>query len=197
LVTRFTSRFSPQAARAHPALDFQPLAPILRVFWFGRAHAFIRDVIHQKQMEESRGEKKMKTLKNIMLSVGAVALLGASGLSAQTKAAAAVPFEFSVQNTTLPAGNYTITATAHEVMTIRNAETGKAIMLLAPSSESGYRGTQDKNVVVFHKVADRYFLADVRTDAVSGHVSPSKLERELTSEGGQPAAVILPALSVR
>ena len=139
----------------------------------------------------------MTTLKNIMLSVGAVALLGASGLSAQTKAAATIPFEFTAQNTTLPAGNYTMWAT-HQVMTIRNAETGKAIMLLAPGSESGYRTTKDKNVVVFHKVADRYFLADVKTDAVSGHVSPSKLERELTSEGGQPtAAVILPALSAR
>ena len=37
----------------------------------------------------------MTTLKNIMLSVGAVALLGASGLSAQTKAAATIPFEFT------------------------------------------------------------------------------------------------------
>jgi hypothetical protein len=165
---------------------------------FGIEDAFIRAVIHQKQMEESRGEKRMTTLKNIMLSVGAVALLGASGLSAQTKAAAAIPFEFSVQNTTLPAGNYTLAATAPEVITIRNAETGKAIMLLAPSAERGYRTVQSKNIVVFHKVADRYFLADVKTDAVCGHVIPSRLERELTSEGGQPtAAVILPALSVR
>jgi len=140
----------------------------------------------------------MKTLKTIMLSVGAVALLGASGLSAQTKATATIPFEFTVQNTTLPAGDYTLSATSasHEVMTIRNAETRKAVMVLAPSADSGYR---DKNVVVFHKIADRYFLAEVKTDAVSGHVSPSKLERELTSEGGgQPlAAVIVPALSAR
>jgi hypothetical protein len=143
----------------------------------------------------------MKTLKTIMLSVGALALLGASGLSAQTKATATIPFQFTVQNTTLPAGEYTVSATSatHDVMTIRNTETRKAVMVLAPSSESGYRRTQDKNVVVFHKIADRYFLAEVKTDAVSGHVSPSKLERELTSEGGgQPmAAVIVPALSAR
>jgi hypothetical protein len=84
-------------------------------------------------------------------------------------------------------------------MTIRNAETRKAVMVLAASAASGYRGTKDKNVVVFHKIADRYFLAEVKTDAVSGRVSPSKLERELTSEGGgQPlAAVIVPALSAR
>ena len=143
----------------------------------------------------------MKTIKTIMLSVGAVAMWGASGLYAQTKATATIPFEFTVQNTTLPAGEYTMSATpaAHDVMTIRNAETSKAVLVLAASAESGYRRTGDKSVVVFHRIGDRYFLADVKTDAVCGHLSPSKTERELTSEGGgQPlAAVIIPALSVR
>jgi hypothetical protein len=143
----------------------------------------------------------MKTLKTIILSAGAVALLGASGLYAQTKATADIPFEFTAQNTTLPAGEYTMSSasTTHGVMLIRNVETRKAILVLASSSESGYRRTEDKNVVVFHKLGDRYFLAEVKTDAVCGHVGPSKLERELASEGkGQPmAAVIVPALSVR
>ena len=79
----------------------------------------------------------MKTLKTLLLSVGAVALLGAGGLYAQTKATATIPFEFTVQNTTLPAGDYTLSATSasHDVMTIRNAETRKAVMVLAPSAE--------------------------------------------------------------
>ena len=143
----------------------------------------------------------MKTLKSILLGVGAVALLGASGLYAQTMATATIPFEFTVQNTTLPAGDYTIspTSTTHELMTIRNVETRKAILVLAPSGVREYKGAPDKNVVLFHRIGDRYFLAEVKTDAVRGHVSPSKLERELASEGsGQPlAAVIVPALSVR
>jgi hypothetical protein len=68
-------------------------------------------VIHrEKHLEENKGETKMKTLKTIILSVGAVALLGASGLSAQTKATADIPFEFTAQNTTLPAGEYTMSA---------------------------------------------------------------------------------------
>jgi hypothetical protein len=159
------------------------------------------DVIHQKQLEENRGETKMKTLKTIILSVGAVALLGASGLYAQTKATAQIPFEFTAQNTTLPAGEYTMSAASasHDLMVIRNVETRKAIFVLAPSASSEYKGAPDKNVVLFHRIGDRYFLAEVKTDAVRGHVSPSKLERELASEGsGQPlAAVIVPALSVR
>jgi hypothetical protein len=144
----------------------------------------------------------MKTLKTTMiLSAGAVALLGASALSAQSRATADIPFEFTVQNTTLPAGSYTMskTSTSRTVMVIRNNETNKAILTLAPDNESGYRRTGDKNVIVFHKAGDRYFLAEVKTDAVCGHVSPSKLERELASEGsGQTmAAVIVPALSAR
>ena len=142
----------------------------------------------------------MKTLKTMILSVGAVALLGAGGLYAQT-ATADIPFEFTVQKTTLPAGAYRISAasTSRSVMLIRNADTHQAVMVLAPGGESGYRRSQDKNVVVFHKLGDRYFLAEVKTDAVCGTVSPSKVERELASGGsGQPmAAVIIPALSVR
>jgi len=143
----------------------------------------------------------MKTIKTIILSVGAVALLGASGLYAQTKATAEIPFEFTVQNTTLPAGEYTMSATSasHDLMLIRNVEARKAIVVLAPSNETEYKGANDKNVVLFHRIGDRYFLAEVKTEGVRGHVAPSKLERELASEGtGQPmAAVIVPALSVR
>jgi hypothetical protein len=143
----------------------------------------------------------MKTLKTMILSLGAVVLLGASGLHAQTEATATIPFEFSVQNTTLPAGDYTMSAASksHDVMSIENVETRKTILVLAPSNVSEYKGAKDKNVVLFHRIGDRYFLAEVKTDAVRGHVGPSKLERELASEGkGQPmAAVIIPALSVR
>ena len=143
----------------------------------------------------------MKTLKTMILSLGAVVLLGASGLHAQTEATATIPFEFSVQNTTLPAGDYTMSAASksHDVMSIENVETRKTILVLAPSNVSEYKGAKDKNVVLFHRIGDRYFLAEVKTAAVRGHVGPSKLERELASEGkGQPmAAVIIPALSVR
>ena len=142
----------------------------------------------------------MKTLKNIILTVSAVALLGASGLSAQTKATANIPFAFTVQNTTLPAGHYTMSpaSTSHDLMLIRNADAKKAILVLAPGGESGYKGSREKNVVVFHQVGDRYFLSAVKTDGVSGKVAPSKLERELSADGNQPvAAVIVAALSVR
>jgi hypothetical protein len=142
----------------------------------------------------------MTKLTTIFLSASALVLLGASGLSAQTRATADIPFEFTVQNTTLPAGSYTMSSTSpvHNTMLIRNNETRQAILVLASDSEAGYRRAGEKSVVVFHKAGDRYFLADVKTDAVCGHVGPSKLERELASNGGQQvAAVIVPAAIAR
>ena len=143
----------------------------------------------------------MKTTKTILLNVGAVALWGACGLYAQNQATATIPFAFTAQNTTLPAGEYTMSLapTAQPVLVVRNNATNKCVMLLAPDSESGYRRATDKSVIVFHQIGDRYFLADVKTIAVSAHVSPSKLERELTADGSSPppAAVIISALSIR
>lgn len=140
----------------------------------------------------------MKTLKTVILTVGAVALLGANGLSAQTKATADIPFEFTVANTTMQAGHYTMSAASplHNLMSIRNDDTGKTIVVLAPGGESGYRTGQEKNTVLFHQAGDRYFLEAVKTDAVCGTIPPSKAERELasTGTGHTVAAVIVPAL---
>ena len=147
----------------------------------------------------------MKTLKSIILSVAAVALWGTSGLKAQT-ATVDIPFAFSAQNTTLPAGEYTIStvsssstiSSSRDLMMIRNVKTRKAMLVLAPRNGSEYEGAEDKNVVLFHRIGDRYFLAEVKTEALRGHVGPSKLERELSSEVGQSvAALVVPAQSVR
>ena len=142
----------------------------------------------------------MTTLKTMILSVGAVTLLGASGLFAQTRASADIPFEFTVQNTALPAGTYTMSVTSptHNVMSIQNQQTGQKILVIAPDAGGAYRRRGDKNVVVFHKSGDRYFLAAVKTDAVCTNVPTSKLERELSASNGRPiGTVIVAAVTVR
>jgi len=140
----------------------------------------------------------MKTPQTIILSVSALALLGATGLCAQIRATANIPFDFTVQNTTLPAGEYTMSkiSAGHDLMLIQNKETRHAVVVLAPDDPTA--GRPAKNVVVFHRIGDRYFLAEVKTSGVVGRVMPSKSERDLESEdGGRPLAVIIPVLSVR
>ncbi|HVN04745.1 MAG TPA: hypothetical protein VMT86_10030 [Bryobacteraceae bacterium] len=142
----------------------------------------------------------MKTLNTITLTAAALALLGGSGLYAQTQALAQIPFEFSVQDTTMPAGKYIMSqvSASHELIEVRNVETGQAAMVLAPSGLRKPEGSPDKDVVVFHRAGDRYFLAGVRTTWMQCGVAPSKLQRELESEyGGPGAAAIIPILSVR
>ena len=141
----------------------------------------------------------MKTLKTMSLSFSAAALLTAGSLYAENKTIADIPFEFSTPSATLPAGEYTLSKTgaSQAWMVVRNVQTHKAVMLLAP--DSGSKRPQDKNVVVFHRIGDRYFLAEVKTDTVRGQIPPAKVERELTAEGSgaRMAAVIVPALSAR
>jgi hypothetical protein len=158
------------------------------------------DIIHQeRQLVENKGGTKMKTLKAIILSVGAIAVLGASGLYAQNNATVEIPLEFTVRNPTLPAGEYTMQrmSATSGAMSMRSVETRKAIFVLAPSNVTELKAAED-NVVLFHRIGDHYFLAEVKNDGVCGHVGPPKLERELASEGsGQPmATAIVLALTV-
>ena len=135
-----------------------------------------------------------------ILGIGSLILLTAGGLFAEDKVTAQIPFDFSVQNTTLPAGEYAMQRMnlTSGLMSVHNVQTHKTVSVLAPNPMS-HRGFNEKNVLLFHRVGDHYFLAGVKTDAFSGSIRPSKTEREVTAEGvGQPmTAVIIPALNAR
>ena len=50
----------------------------------------------------------MKTLKTFVLAMSAAAMLGTTGLYAQTGVVANVPFNFTVATDKMPAGEYTV-----------------------------------------------------------------------------------------
>ena len=50
----------------------------------------------------------MKTLNTLILTLGAAALLGTTGLYAQTGTVAKVPFNFTAMSATMPAGEYSV-----------------------------------------------------------------------------------------
>jgi hypothetical protein len=128
----------------------------------------------------------MKTLNTLVLTLGAVAVLGTAGLQAQSRAVAKIPFDFTVQAVTLPAGEYTLAPlSANGVIQIRNNETGKSISVLAPPSLSNHKGGAGApGKVIFHRYGDSYFFAEVWTwDGPCGGVAPGKLERELQANG--------------
>ena len=125
----------------------------------------------------------MKTLNTIILTLGAAVVLGCTGLYAQTRATANIPFDFNVRGVTMPAGKYTLqrgSATSGSIK-IFNNDTQKAVLVLAPSTNSAYKGkAEGSGKVIFHRYGDQYFFSEVWTpNGLKGGTLPSKLEREL------------------
>lgn len=98
--------------------------------------------------------------RNMFLSLTALVLaLAVNAAFAQSngKIKADVPFAFSVEQNSMEAGQYSITATDH-VLLIRNDSTNKSVMLMAQTEESAKpQGTR----LVFHKYGNSYFLAEI------------------------------------
>ena len=141
----------------------------------------------------------MKTLNTIVLAWSAAAMLGGNGLYAQLGAVAKIPFDFTVQTVTLPAGEYSVQRVyqSSDAIRIQNVATGHSALVLAAKPLSKYKGNKkEEGKVVFHRYADRYFFAEVWTPngGLCGATMPSKLERELQANGGekQMALVIIP-----
>ena len=79
----------------------------------------------------------MKTLNTLILTVGAAALLGTTGLYAQTGAVAKVPFNFTVSSAAMPAGEYSLRPVGtNGVIVIQNLETGRSVYVQAPNTSS-------------------------------------------------------------
>jgi len=111
---------------------------------------------------------------------------------AQSKSAAAnVPFAFTINESSMAAGHYTITEVSDHVLQIRNDDTNKTVSVIAQHEESVMA---KKTQLVFHKYGDRYILAEV-WDGASGSQLPSgKLEQEMRAAsknaGGPPEVVV-------
>jgi hypothetical protein len=140
----------------------------------------------------------MKTLKNLVLALSVAAVLGSTGLYAQTVVVANVPFNFTVQTVRLTSGEYRLkpTSTTSGVIEILNCKSGESIFVKAPSMLSTYKrkGTESGRII-FHRYGDRYFFSEVWTpDGLRGRANPSKQEREIqaSSAGEQVALVSIP-----
>jgi hypothetical protein len=138
----------------------------------------------------------MKTLNTLVLAMSA--MLGTTGLYAQTGVAANVPFNFTVETVKMPAGEYTLqrTSAASGVIQMLNRETGKSILVNAQSLLSTHQGKgEESGRIIFHRYGDRYFFSEVWTPyGLRGYSKPSKLEREIQagSAGNQVAVVSIP-----
>ena len=136
----------------------------------------------------------MKTnIGRLLMTIGLSAVLGSSLMLAQSSVTgkADIPFGFYVRDTALQAGSYTVQEASNPgIVQIRNNETGKSILVMAPPNKSG--NSQDPKLV-FHKYGDRYFLSELwlaGTGAVDC-VAMGKLEREISKTPALTATVAM------
>jgi len=125
----------------------------------------------------------MKTLNTFVLAMSAAAMLGTTGLYAQTGVVANVPFNFTAASVKMPAGQYTLTPLNRTsgIIQMLNVATGQSILVNAPGALAIHEGYSEETArLIFHRYGDRYFFSEVWTpDGLRGHVAPSTLEREI------------------
>jgi hypothetical protein len=130
-----------------------------------------------KTSQGAERETKVKNIfTNLMTSAALLFTIG-GGLEAQsTQMHAKVPFAWQVNGQQLNAGDYVVDMdAASHVISLRNITTGKSIFVaVIPGSDKkpNYR-------LVFHRVGQRYFLAEVwAPDSASSELPVSSAERE-------------------
>lgn len=129
----------------------------------------------------------MKTLNAFVLGLVAAAM--PTGLFAQSKAVAKVPFDFTVQTVTMPAGEYAFKAAPNMpgMIEIENLRTHSSVKVLASSALcTGKGGELDPGQLMFNRYGDRHFFAEVWTpQGPRGRAMPSKLEREYKASANE------------
>jgi len=119
--------------------------------------------------------------------VGVLAALGAAAQAGEVKAR--VPFEFSVDNAALPAGDYTVSTTGSAVL-VRGYGSGAFALSNAAEATTGGRPR-----LVFHRYGTRYVLREIWMDGTSGRrLPPSRAERETAGEEARWERVEIPLL---
>jgi hypothetical protein len=123
-------------------------------------------------------ETAMKRIPAITL-VAVAALVTAFSAGAQDHGVkAAVPFNFTVNGSSVPAGSYMISSTSANLFSLKNKQENVNIWAvgLTGAKEPGQAGS-----LLFHKYGDRYFLSEIRYPHSSTmvHLPTSRIEKKV------------------
>src|SRR5258708_11294895 len=112
-----------------------------------------------------------------ILALAAALALPAQDASRIVKAA--VPFDFTVQGRTLPAGDYVIDQSANGSAMILKCR-DRSVSAIVPTNHLQSSAPQAPGQLVFHRYGDQYFLAEVWSPGSWGRQPrTTKTERDL------------------
>ena len=133
----------------------------------------------------------MKTLfLRLALTTGLSALLGSALLSAQTpskRTLVEIPFSFTVDNQTLPAGSYLVEQMSQSDVVWIHAPNASGIIRVTSGGTTGKAGDPR---LVFHCYDDNCFLSEawLAYDGYAHTFAKTRLEKELTA-AKRPAVI--------
>lgn len=117
-----------------------------------------------------------KQILNVVVTLSVIATLSIAVFAGLSKMITAnVPFDFTVNGKTLPAGQYTVQPSDNGTLMIRNLESNKGVIVIARHCDVS-AGSKPK--LTFHRYGNQYFLAKVLGDANGSELIKSKAERE-------------------
>lgn len=117
----------------------------------------------------------------LALTLVAFVTLAATPSHAQALIKADVPFSFSAGYGVLPAGEYSITRTAHMALLLSSGPRGIELMM---ANTIDQRTDSDTPKLVFHRYGDEYFLAEIwSTDGSVRTLTVHPRERQLATTG--------------
>jgi hypothetical protein len=126
-------------------------------------------------------KRQAYTIIGAMVLVAVFSMSTAKAQSSQLMAD--IPFDFSASDQTLPAGKYIVNvvnpASGNNVLRIRSAD-GKTNVALLTRSVISKR--QDQAKLVFHRIGDRYFLAQAWSTGESTGMEAMKSRSERATE---------------
>ena len=104
-----------------------------------------------------------------MNRISAIGLLTIASLATCTGAIAQqlkanIPFGFTVGNTWMPAGEYTISSPLRQVVQVRSADLAKIATIVSPQSSNE---PSSGSKLVFDKYGDQYFLRRVLSSSIA------------------------------
>ncbi len=136
----------------------------------------------------------------LMLFIVAVTLV-APLMAQSVRITANIPFEFTIGNKTLPAGEYMISnGSAPYVLMLRGKQRHVgALIMTEPEQIAPTRDPASVTKLEFNKYGDRYFLSKVEDGYVgTGFVAPpSRSERELVKTASAEHFEVLATLAQR
>jgi hypothetical protein len=125
----------------------------------------------------------MKRIAAIALFVASTLLTAGSAVAQDHRVKATVPFNFTVNNSWLPAGTYTIgsNASTPNILSIRDRATSVHILAMGLTDP---RDSEKVGKLVFHRYGNQYFLSEIRCGLASMnvHFPATKLEKKARTQ---------------